>query len=234
MFKSVILFVSALVVAVPSTVAAQPQPFDGKVAITLTFGGQPGSENASRTTTFPLYGEDARIETAHEIGGGFLFDIGGSYKVWKSLGVGLSYSRVGSTSDATISGQIPHPNFTNSPRTFSAAANDLDHAENAVHLQAIWFYPVHRQNRVLRVRRPLVLQRHPGLQPRSRRRGFHRDAAVQLGHPQQRRYRQPQGERGRLQHRRGRELCVHEVPQWRLYASLQPCDRGLQPRTARR
>jgi hypothetical protein len=120
--------------------AAQPQPFGGKAAITLTFGGQPGSENASRTTTFPLYGEEARIDTTHEIGGGFLFDIGGSYKVWENIGVGLSYSRVGSTSDATISGQVPHPDFTNSPRTFSAAANDLEHAENAIHLQAIWFY----------------------------------------------------------------------------------------------
>lgn len=141
MSKSVSLLVSVLTVAVPSVAAAQQQFLDGKLAITFSVGGQPGSQSADRSTSFPLYGEQAQVETAHNIEGGTYFDIGASYKVWQSLAVGMSYSRLSNSSDAAIGGLLPHPLVTNQPRSFTASATDLDHVENGVHIQAIWLIP---------------------------------------------------------------------------------------------
>jgi hypothetical protein len=137
----VALLVSVLTCAVPSVAAAQQQFLDGKLAITFSVGGQPGSQSANRSSTFSLYGEEARVDTAHDIEGGTYFDIGGSYKVWESLALGLSYARLSNSSDAAIGGLLPHPLFTNQPRSFTASATDLDHVENAIHIQAIWLIP---------------------------------------------------------------------------------------------
>jgi hypothetical protein len=146
MRKSVALLVGVLAAAVPSGAAAQQQQqqrqiLDGKLAITVSVGIQPGSQNADRTETFPLYGEEARIDIAQDIDGGAFFDIGASYKVGTSIGVGFAYSRFSSGSDAALGAQIPHPSVTNRFRSFTASVSGLDHTESAVHLNGIWFVP---------------------------------------------------------------------------------------------
>src|SRR4051812_1070178 len=77
----------------------------------VNFGVQEQSRTLDTSSTFSLYDEDGTLATTQPIDGGALFDIGGGYKVWKNLAVGLGYSRVQSDGDVTIAASVPDPNF---------------------------------------------------------------------------------------------------------------------------
>ena len=108
----------------------------------VNFGVQEQSRTLNTGSTFSLYGEDGTLETTQPIDGGALFDIGGGYKVWKNLAVGLGYSRVQSDGDVSISASVPDPNFFDHPRPLTGVASNAEHAEHAIHLQGTWVMPV--------------------------------------------------------------------------------------------
>ncbi len=82
------------------------------------------------------------MAAAHSIGGGTLFDIGVRRRVWKNLAVGIAYSTMKNRNDATVSVRVPHPVIFGQSRTATATASDLEHSENAVHLQFMWMIPL--------------------------------------------------------------------------------------------
>lgn len=142
MRKSVICFASALAFFVASDASAQwGLPLDGRLTVNVNVGFQPSSDDVNRTSSFTLYDEPAEVSTSQEVKGGAFFEIGATYRVRGSLGAGLSYTRLSSDEPGTISGSLPHPLFFEQPRTFSQAVGDLEHKEQAVHLQAVWFVP---------------------------------------------------------------------------------------------
>ena len=109
--------------------------------VNVNLGGQAGSHDVSTTRNFEKYDEPATLSVQQQAGGGGLFDIGGGYKVWRNLAVGLSYSRSSSDSDLEITGSIPDPIFFDRPRPVTASASGLSHRENALHLQGTWVMP---------------------------------------------------------------------------------------------
>ena len=110
--------------------------------VNVSFGVQAGSDSLQTTSGFDLYGEQGTLATTQDIDGGAIFDIGGGYKVWRNLAVGISFSRVKSDSDINITATVPDPNFFDRQRAVAGNAPGADHSEFATHLQATWMMPV--------------------------------------------------------------------------------------------
>jgi opacity protein-like surface antigen len=135
---------AVLVVSTAVPAAAQPAaaPFE-RGYVHVNFGGQVGSSDLDQPGSFPLYEDTAVFNTRGEVGGGALFDVGGGYRVWRQLYAGVSYSRTSDRTDATLTGAVPNPLFTNRPpRPISAPVAGLKHTEHAIHLQAVWRQPI--------------------------------------------------------------------------------------------
>jgi len=131
----------AFLAAWPSTARAQQGPLGGKVFVSVNFGIQVGDNSLVRESSFDLYDETATVEVNQTINNGAFLEFAGAYKVRDDLGVGLSYNFVSNSGEGTISGSLPHPQFFDQPRTFTASEDDLAHSENAFHFQAVWFVP---------------------------------------------------------------------------------------------
>jgi hypothetical protein len=89
-----------------------------------------------------LYDEDLTVTGPRKIGGGAVFDLSGGYRVWSNLAVGIGYSRFSDSSNVTVTAAVPDPLISDQPLVQQFDAGRLDHAENAVHLSAVWFWPV--------------------------------------------------------------------------------------------
>ena len=133
----------------PQTPAQTPppqQPDEDGEALQFFFkvniGGQSKEQTFTDTSTFTIYNEKGAVASAHSIGGGTLFDISAGVRFWKRLGVGIAYSSIKNKNDAAISVRVPHPVIFGTFREASATAADLEHTENAVHLQLMWTIPV--------------------------------------------------------------------------------------------
>jgi hypothetical protein len=122
--------------------AAQTMQWTDKGYVSVNGGAQGGSHTLSESGSFPLYDETATFTSTNKVKGGGLFDIGGAYRVWgKNLLIGVTFTHMSSKSDGSVTGSIPDPAVTDRPRTVSEL-RDLKHAENAVHIDAVWMVPV--------------------------------------------------------------------------------------------
>jgi Outer membrane protein beta-barrel domain len=143
MRKFVIVCVGVMLMALAAS-SAQAQwttPLDGRLLVSVNGGGQIASSDFDRRSTFSLYDEEASFDTNQETGSGGMFDIGGVYRVGRRWGVGLAFNTAGSSGDARVSGNLPHPLIFDQPRSFEVTESGVDHNEHAVHLQAVWFMP---------------------------------------------------------------------------------------------
>jgi len=123
-------------------VAAQTMQWTDKGFVTVNAGVQVGSHDLTATQSFDLYDETATVTSSSKVKSGGLFDIGGGYRVWNNVTVGLIYSWTSSDSNAAITGSIPDPVFFDRPRSVTASASGLNHTENALHFNATWMMPV--------------------------------------------------------------------------------------------
>jgi hypothetical protein len=110
--------------------------------VNINFGFQPSDRSIANTQTSTVYAETATISTSQTIGGGAMFDISGGIRIRPRFAVGVGYSRFSSTSDGQVSATIPNPLFFNQPKTVTATQAGLDHSENGIHVQVLWFIPV--------------------------------------------------------------------------------------------
>jgi Outer membrane protein beta-barrel domain len=123
-------------------VAAQTMQWTDKAFVTANVGVQVGSHDLTTTQSFDLFDETATVTTASKVKSGGLFDIGGGYRVWQNVAVGLTYSFTSSNSDGVITGSIPDPIRFDSPRPISGTASGLGHKENVLNFDATWMMPV--------------------------------------------------------------------------------------------
>lgn len=142
LLKTLALGILLAMGAVPPVNAQTPAAQESRYFFSVNLGGQSKEQVFNDTKTFDIYGEKGAVAAAHSIGGGTLFDIGAGARVWKSLSVGLAYSTVKNFNDATISVRVPHPLFVGQSRTATVTTTDLEHSENAIHLQFIWTIPL--------------------------------------------------------------------------------------------
>jgi hypothetical protein len=128
--------------ALAAAPAAAQMAWTDRAFANVNFGLQEQSRTIETSSTFSLYGEDGSLSTSQPIDGGALFDLGGGYKVWKNLAVGLGYSRMVSDGDIAISASVPDPNFFEHPRPLTGVSSGAEHSEHAIHLQGTWVMPV--------------------------------------------------------------------------------------------
>ena len=136
------LLALAVVLIAGSAHATYAQPPDGRADLNINLGGQAQDQAFTDSTTFSLYGERGAVAAGHAFGGGMLFDVSAGVRVWRSLSVGIGYSSTGDDNDAVITALVPHPLVIGQHRTATATADDLEHSENAVHLQFSWTIPL--------------------------------------------------------------------------------------------
>jgi opacity protein-like surface antigen len=132
-------FALCVITAVP---ASAQMAWTDRAFANVNFGLQEQSRTLETVSGFDLYGEPGSLTTSQPIDGGFLFDLGGGYKVWKNLAVGLGYSYMQSDGDIQISASVPDPNFFDHPRPLTGVSSNAEHSENAIHLQGTWIMPV--------------------------------------------------------------------------------------------
>ncbi len=144
----IVTWCAALLFAGTSAAQAQMLPWEDRGFVTFSFGFQAGSQTFDETATPVIYGENALITVPHSVDGGALIDFSGGARVWKSLGIGLGYSRTSSSEAPTLTAQIPNPIIFNSPRSATASSGDLEHIESAIHLQFLWMLPLSNEFRI--------------------------------------------------------------------------------------
>ncbi|MBI2833564.1 MAG: hypothetical protein HYX76_03950 [Acidobacteria bacterium] len=108
----------------------------------LNGGTQSHDEEFGQGGTFSIYLETGSISTSHKISGGSILDVGAGVWVWKDLAIGFAVNTFKDKEDITVGAQIPNPLFFDQPRTTSVGLKDLKHKQRAVHLQAIYFFPI--------------------------------------------------------------------------------------------
>ncbi len=135
------VLVVAAVASFPLTAAAQMKWTDKAVA-SINGGVQAGSHTLDTNQTFTLYDEDGSLKASQKVGGGGFFDIGGGYKVWRNLLVGLDYSHSSSKSDASFTASVPDPLVSDRPRLLSGTFAGSAYKENALHFTGTWMMPV--------------------------------------------------------------------------------------------
>lgn len=124
---------AALISAVPALAQT-----GGRVSAGISFGAQARSGDFTQRLTPTIYDETATIDIAQSYESGGLFDIGADALLFGNLGVGIHYTRTGGDGTAAIAAQIPDRLFFDRLRAASAAADGLDHTENAVHIQMLY------------------------------------------------------------------------------------------------
>jgi hypothetical protein len=131
----------ALILAASSAAAQGPAPFEFGYAH-LNFGVQASGNDLTQNTGFPIYEEIASVQVSGDIGGTAMFDVGGGVRVWQQIYAGLSFARGTNTNDAAVTASIPHPTNFDEFRTATATAPGLRHTEQAIHLHAMWRFPI--------------------------------------------------------------------------------------------
>jgi opacity protein-like surface antigen len=130
-------FVSGAVLAMAA--AASPvQAQDSKFTASVNFGFQAGSGDISQTLQPVIYDEAAKIDVAQTYENGPLIDVGGTYLIFGKWGASVAYNHTSGDGNASISGAIPDPFVTDSPRAVALSANGLKHNENAVHVDVVY------------------------------------------------------------------------------------------------
>ncbi|HEY7170154.1 MAG TPA: hypothetical protein VH417_04855 [Vicinamibacterales bacterium] len=125
----------AAVLGIPAIAGAQGS--EARVRIGVNYGIQTSGDSVSQNFTVQKNVEPATITSEMPLDQAPVFDIGGWVKLAGRLGVGVSFSRLTRSADATINASIPHPFYFNQPRAISGTQPGLHEEENAVHLDVV-------------------------------------------------------------------------------------------------
>jgi hypothetical protein len=116
----------------PRRVTVAPRAY-----LSVNGGYQATSNDFSDTWTFDYYADTATTTASYRVKGGFLFDAGGGFRMWRDLLVGAAVSHYSTGGDVSVTASVPHPfNFT--MRDAQGGEHGLGHAETSVHLHAMW------------------------------------------------------------------------------------------------
>jgi opacity protein-like surface antigen len=125
-----------------SQAEAQIARWEDRGYLGVNLGLQPQSRTFTEQATPLIYGENASITVPHTLDSSPFFDASAGVRVWEDFGIGIGYSRVGTTETATLSAQVPSPLAFDSPRLATGSTGELSHTESAVHVQLLWMMPV--------------------------------------------------------------------------------------------
>jgi hypothetical protein len=119
------------------------------VLISVSGGVQQAASDVSDHFSFSKNQETETVDVKYPMKPGGLFDVGGSFRVWKNLALGAAFSRANGNGTAEVTASVPHPFFFNQPRTVTGTEDGVQHAENGVHLQVQYLVPVSGSVRIV-------------------------------------------------------------------------------------
>ena len=131
-----------LVMAAAGPIEAQMLNWTDQGFVNLNVLSQPSSRDVTMSGSFDLYDERAAFEGRRDISGGGVFDIAAGARVWRNLAVSLGYSRFSDSTSVSVLARIPDPIVFDRPNEQVLEAGEFDHSESAVHISAVWLWPV--------------------------------------------------------------------------------------------
>ena len=109
--------------------------------LNISAGSQFQSRTFSAITTFELFGETGSVTANQTVGSGFVFDVTGGRRFWRSLGVAVGVSTFTGSGSAAAIAAIPNPLFfgKHTLKTFTDADyGDLKQSTVAINFQIVW------------------------------------------------------------------------------------------------
>ena len=109
-----------------------------RILLHVNGGYQAGDTRHARESGFQAYGEQAQFLVSERQFGASHVDAGGVVRIWRGLEIGASYTQVGASASAVVTGTVPHPLDTGRDRTAPAQTLALPHRQRATHFYAAW------------------------------------------------------------------------------------------------
>ena len=95
--------------------------------------------------------ETTRVRAEASWTDGPSLEVDGGGRVWRNLGVAVTFTRSRRDGESSVSGTVPHPFFFEQPRTLDAAGPSLSRTETAVHVGLAWTHAVTRRLAVVAI-----------------------------------------------------------------------------------
>jgi Outer membrane protein beta-barrel domain len=130
----------AIAVLLGGTTPARAQTWPERVYISVNGAYQPTKNDFNDRFEFERNVETGSTEVSYPVRGGFVFDAGAGYRLWKNLGVGVAVSHFTHDDTASTRSSFPHPFFFNQPREVTGDATGITRNETAVHIQAMYMW----------------------------------------------------------------------------------------------
>ena len=84
----------------------------------------------------------ATVTSSLPIRNGAIFEIGGGYRIRPRFAVAVAFSSFSRSSVGALAASVPDPIFYGQSTVTTAQTSALDHAERAVHIEAVWSTPL--------------------------------------------------------------------------------------------
>ena len=97
--------------------------------LSVNVGSQGAPPSFTAATTFRTNVEDGTVSTNYPFTSVTLFDAGGGVRIWRNLGVGLSFSYFTQKDDLEVTTRVPHPFFFNQLRTVTGLQAGVERRE---------------------------------------------------------------------------------------------------------
>ena len=136
-----IILVVGLIISASSNTEAQSL-LDPRFLVTTNLGIQAQSTPRTDIVNFEYGDELGEIRSTQTLGPYVSFDIGGSMRVWKQIGVGMSLARTQGTATAMVEADVPHPMFYEWHRTARTSKAGLTHRELGYHIYGQLLLPI--------------------------------------------------------------------------------------------
>ena len=137
--RAAALLVLAVVASAVPAVAQQPQ---ARVHISADGLYQPLFDPFSKVSSFQLFFERGQFTAEYPPNKAPAFAGTAAVRLWRSIGAGVTVTRMQSTTDAAVQGEIPHPFFFDRNRRVAGTVDGIAREELGIHAQFRLIVPV--------------------------------------------------------------------------------------------
>ncbi len=109
--------------------------------VDLDAGYQAAANSFGDRFTFEAYKEEGSTDVEYPVKGDLMFDAGGSIRLWKRLGAGVTVSRYTRTAAAPTASRVPHPLYLDHLRDLTGDAPGITRTETGAHVQILYLLP---------------------------------------------------------------------------------------------
>jgi hypothetical protein len=138
---TIIAMTAGMMLGAALSTDAQTAQNENPYHFSVSAGGQFTSHEFSPVSTFTLFNETGTVTANQTVGGGFVFDVSGGYRIWRNVSVAVGVSTFNGNGEAAAIAAIPDPTFIGRPTLKSFEASDfgdLSQSHVAVNFQVMW------------------------------------------------------------------------------------------------